>query len=245
MRAAGIEPVVVFDGKPPASKSAVTEQRRAERTVATKAINGLKEKIAEAVTEGEREELQIRVTELQRKTPQVSREDRNDVKKFLYAAGVQFVTALGEADDLLASLCSRGDIDAVLSTDMDMLARRVPRLIIPETDDARILSEIRQEDVLRGLGLTYDQFVHACVLMGSDYSERSMTPPRAVDAARGGATTTASALLRGDGVTWETLLSERQREKWALGAPSREPDALAAMATTLGWPAPWISNLNA
>jgi protein-disulfide isomerase-like protein with CxxC motif len=53
----------------------------------------------------------------------------------------------------------------------------------------------------------------------------------------------SAALLRGDGVTWEGLLSAKQRAKWDAGRPTVEPDTLKAMAEKGGWPADWMGTL--
>jgi hypothetical protein len=166
----------------------------------------------------------------------------------LYAAGVLFLNASGEADDLLAALYKKGDITAVLSTDMDMLPRGIGRLILTESADASTLICVHLDRILRILSVTYDQFVRACVLMGSDYSERSMPPPQALLAVTSGRapvdTTESSRCLKGDGVEIVSLMAPSQEEKWKAGAPPTEPEALAALATTFGWPPGWLSTLQ-
>lgn len=61
----------------------------------------------------------------------LSPSERDEVKRFLYAAGCLFVQAVGEADAVLAHFARSGEISAVLSGDMDMLARGVPLLLAP------------------------------------------------------------------------------------------------------------------
>jgi len=132
---------------------------------------------------------------------------------------------------------------------MDMLARGVPLLVIPETADTSVLTQIRLDDVLTGLGLTYPQFVDACMLMGSDYSGKdwvSVDPKEAVTRAKRGASLPSEmehgvALLTGSGIVWEDIVSEKQRAKWLLGRPVPEPENLTTFAT--GWPADWVRTL--
>ena len=265
MRRAGVEPIVVFDGKPPVAKQEVTTERRTARQAAQKEMTEMHEAIAAKERDGKMNEslrasMLTRVDELQRKTPVIAISEKDEIKQFLYAAGVMSLTASGEADDVLAYLCRTGVIQAVLSTDMDMLARGVPRLILPETNDATTLTEISLMGILSSLRLTYEQFVDACVLMGSDYTGkawRSIEPRMAVEAAARGvvwtamdvsgavcdALVTSAALLRGEGVTWEGLLSEKQRTKWNAGRPAVEPDTLKAMAEKGGWPVDWMGTL--
>ena len=248
LRAAGIEPVIVFDGRPPVAKSPVTERRREARASARAEVAAAEAAIAERpeMSEMERAEHEIRAAEATARAPTVVRGDRDRLKQFLYAAGVLFVTPNGEADDLLALLARQGLVSAVVSTDMDMLARGVKRLVVPDVPDASVLTEYSLDAVLAGLRLTYRQFVDACELMGSDYSSSRYEPAVAVEAARRGVWDISGAefdvgtrLLRGDGVTIESLLAESQLAKWAAGAPPRELDALARFCTEEEWPAQW------
>lgn len=257
MRAAKIEPIVVFDGKPPSVKSDTLEQRRAIRNVALKEISDIQTELKDSIlSEKERAEREVRVSELQAKAPQVSSRDRDDIKRFLYSCGVLFITASGEADDILAYLARGGHVHAVLSTDMDMLARGVPLLIIPETNDATVLTELRLDAALSDLHIRYDQFVRACVLMGTDYMGhgwKTMEPRFAVEAVKRSDSWVdisgceqldkAVELLRGDYIKWNDLLSETQHEKWRTGAPPREPGNLEAICSENGWPSDWFNTL--
>jgi hypothetical protein len=258
MRRFNIQPIVIFDGRPPSAKSDVTEKRREDRAQVRQSMATLATELsATGLTSSERFDKEGQVAALQAKTPIVNRCDRDELKRFLYAAGVLFVTASGEADDLLAYLARGRHIDAVVSTDMDMLARGVPLLIVPDTADTSVLTEIALSSVLSALRLTQSQFLDACLLMGSDYSPsraKRYEPAVAVEAARKGlwdisggsfiVSAVAAGLLRGDGVTLDTLLSEPQRAKWEAGAPARELGAMAAMAAEAGWPLDWLALLS-
>lgn len=254
LRQAGVEPVMVFDGRPPAAKAEVLTRRREVRAAVEEEIAVIAA-APEPTTTAERDARETRVAELQARAPTVGRCDRDELKQLLYAAGVLFVSATGEADDLLGWLARQGEVSAVVSTDMDMLARGVPLLVVPGTDDATVLSGVELAGVLGALRLTYRQFVDACMLMGSDYSAglggRRWTPAVAVEAARrgvwdvsGAAFDVGAGMLRGDGVTWEGLLVESQRAKWAAGAPAREPAGVATFAEREGWPGAWVAVLG-
>ena len=258
MRSARIEPVVIFDGKPPSTKAETLEQRRAVRESAMQELEEIQEGLkATDLSEVERAEREVRASELQAKAPRVSAKDRDDIKKFLYSAGVLFITASGEADDILALLARRGDIAAVVSTDMDMLARGVPLLVVPETHDATVLTGIFLSAALSDLRLTYEQFVRACVLMGTDYMGRdwkTIEPRFAVEAVRRDASWNnmgfepeicaqlerAANILQGEGVHWEDMLSESQHVKWTAGAPAKEPENLDVFCIANGWPTDWF-----
>ena len=251
LRQARVTPIVVFDGKPPAAKAEVVEQRRTVRVAAHREITELRA-LPEPTTEKERGERENRVVELQKKAPVVTGGERDEIKQFLYSCGVRFVTANGEADDLLAFLARAGQLSAVITTDMDFLARGVPNVIVPETPDCSVLTLISLDAVLRALGLTQRQFVEACQLMGSDYSPvgfQRMEPRAALSAASAGVNWAAMdcsgellrgvSLLAGDGVKWGDLVSEKQTQKWLLPLPPVEPAVIGMLAQREEWPTPW------
>jgi hypothetical protein len=252
MKAAGIQPIFIFDGRPPTTKAHVVEQRRTVRLAAQKEMTEIRTDIDNRIMPSdERNRLEERITTLQSQAPQITSNEKDEIKQFLYAAGVLFVTASGEADDLLAYLCRDKQITAVISSDMDMLARGVPQLIIPDTADGTCFTILNMEGILAELSINYRQFVEACMLMGSDYSARgwvSIEPVRAIEMVRrslpmdiSGAVYDGSHLLMGFSVTWDDLLSERQRAKWIEGVPPVEPETLAALCTKYGWPPGWAS----
>lgn len=250
MREWNIEPIVIFDGKAPQSKIVTTEQRRKVRSVVTAEMNDIKEKLKTEDSITIRSNLEHRHSSLQSKAPQISTSDRNVIKQFLHASGTRFVTALEEADDMLSYLCRTGFIQAVISSDMDMLARGVPRLIHPETPDASVFTEISLTDVLEGVHLNYSQFVEACVLMGTDYSIRvSMNPHIALESVRYNKNIQTKineheiAKLKGVGVEWDDIISDFHKTKWDSTILTPEPETLQKMSEIYNWPVVWTSKL--
>lgn len=254
IRRAGAEPVFIFDGRASASKTAVVEQRREARTAARERTAVLEEELATTpdLSEAERGDREVEIAALRLSAPTVRRSAIGEVKRFLYSAGVLGVSAAGEADDLLGWLARNGEVSAIISTDFDMLSRGVPVMLVPDTPDATVWSQFELSTVLAALRLTYDQFVAACTLMGSDYMPRpaGMSVGLAIERARslgaegaledvsGGAAT--AALLRGDGVEWgPVLLDEKQLEKWLSGAPAREVDVMDRLFVENMWPLDW------
>lgn len=252
LRSAGIEPVVIFDGRPPAAKADVIASRRIIREAVAKEISDLRATIVKTTNEVDRASLERKAADAQYRAPQISRDDKDELKQLLYATGILFITATGEADDVLSYLCHHNTIQAVVSTDMDMLARGVPLLVVPETADATVLTEIALNDVLYGLRLTYDQFVIACTLMGSDYTGADWIGKKPADAVQIAAISTdisdkievAARHLRSDDVKWDDIVSEEQRGKWSAGPHPKEPTTLATLAMTHGWPREWMSVLG-
>ena len=232
MRQYGIEPIFVFDGSTPRAKSATVDKRRTIRNVIKTEMRAIQEKLTGSdvgVCAAERSSLERRHDILQKKAPQITSDDRDEVKRFLHGCGVRFITASGEADEVLAFLYRSDEIQAVVSTDMDMLARGVARLIVPESADTTVLSEFSLDILLKQLKLTYSGFVNMCVKMGCDYSAEE-----------------APAILKGVNASWETIVSEKQREKWSsysASSSSSEPDTIATFSDTYRWPCEWTKLL--
>jgi flap endonuclease-1 len=252
MRKAGITPIFIFDGKPPAIKADVLDQRREQRQTAQKELDQLEHELSETdITQMRKAFLEKRVSELKSQVPHVSIGDKDKIKQLLYGAGVLFVSASGEADDMLGYLARTKEVAAIVSTDMDMLARGVQTLVVPETQDATMLSEISTAKILVALQLTYAQFVDACVLMGTDYTNRSfktVPPAVAIDLAKRGVQmpgecAAAVAALRGENVSWTSFLSDIQLERWNAGPPPCEPDTIRSMCQEQGWPITWADYL--
>jgi hypothetical protein len=253
IRRAGAEPIVIFDGRAPAAKREVIERRQVARAAARERVAVLEAEMAARpdMTVAERGEREVEIATLQATAPTVTRVDRDNVKQFLYAAGVLGITAAGEADDLLAWLARTGAVSAVVSGDYDMLARGVPVLVVPETPDTSVCMRIELSAVLSELRITYPAFLVACARMGSDYAAtgRAETPvAAALERARAGDTgddiAAEIAMLRGDDVIWgPRLLDERQMAKWAAGAPSMEPEPMERLFAAHGWPREWRAQL--
>jgi len=262
MKRFAITPIVIFDGNPPSTKTGVIEQRRVQRSTAQDTMKVLSTKMdTVSMSKIQRAFLEKRMKGLRSQAPQITNKEKDSIKQFLYGAGILFLTAAGEADDVLAYLSREQTIQAVVSTDMDMFPRGVQTLIVPESNDASLLGEIHTNDILNELHLTYTQFVEACVMMGSDYTDttwKSIQPELAIQIARLRQSWNTvcfdkgivaqlqhgARVLRGESQTWDTIFSESQQYKWMAGAPSPEPNTLSSLCQEHGWPEEWASVLS-
>ena len=177
-----IIPVPVFDGKPPDEKRETIRQRNEARLKNDQKRLQLTTDMetAEMTTE-QRDTLAKEIGSLTASSVYVTTDERDEVKRLLYAAGVLFLNANGEADNVLAYLMRRGELDAVMSNDMDLLARGVHTLLVPERmsvpGDATGWIAYELNSILQHAGLTYLQFLEMCVLMGSDYTNKAKSLP--------------------------------------------------------------------
>jgi 5'-3' exonuclease len=216
LRSLEIEPVCVFDGKTPKEKQGTRSARRRHKE---------------------------RLSEEEQAKQRVGTEDRNQVKQLLYAKGVLSINAEHEADTVLAFLSRHKEIAAVITSDMDFLPRGVAYVILPSQRPLEEWKCAALPRILEAAELSYETFVELCVLMGCDYAPTlpTISYQSAYWMVRRGrkmldvleeqgirtatAWTHAVAVLRGETDRWEEIVSERQREKWAAGAPLAEPDA--------------------
>ena len=103
---------------------------------------------------------------LAKKSIGIEYDDIKKLKKFLDLLKIPYITAKGEADDMMALLYKKGIINACQSDDMDMLPKGCGNLIqISNTG----VSQYLLNEILIELDLTYEQFVDLCILLGSDY----------------------------------------------------------------------------
>lgn len=198
-----IEPIFVFDGKPPSEKKSICSLRRRQKE---------------------------QLSEEDRKKSCIVFEERNEVKQLLYGAGCIYLNATGEADTVLAYMARKGMVAAIVSMDMDFIARGCETLIVPCRDS---WVQYSLQTILQESSFTYDQFVNLCVVLGSDYTPAipSLSYQRVYWSIRYGSHmledilkkegirdtslwNQAAMILRGEADQWSVILSEIQQEKW-------------------------------
>ena len=168
----GITPIYVFDGKPPSEKDLLVIKRKADRLGAVLLKEQLQKSLDAETDLKIRESLLLQIHDLEMHNPILTYETRDEIKKFLYATGTMFVTALAEADSLLAYWYKRNVIDGVVSFDLDFLPRGAVLIVPKQIEEAPGGNWIYYDPVFirRGLRLNEQEFVDFCVLLGSDYT---------------------------------------------------------------------------
>jgi len=167
---AGIKPVYIFDGVPPALKEAEIKRRRAVRE---EAIIRYEEALSRGDYEAARKYAQASAT---LKDYMV-----DDAKRLLRLLGIPYIEAPSEGEAQAAWMTIRGDAWAAVSQDHDALlfgALRVVRNLsvvgrrkLPGKD---VYVEIEPElivldEVLSSLRITREQLIDIAILVGTDY----------------------------------------------------------------------------
>mmetsp|Transcript_18531 Transcript_18531/g.28154 ORF Transcript_18531/g.28154 Transcript_18531/m.28154 type:complete len:431 (-) Transcript_18531:631-1923(-) len=193
----GVRPVYVFDGKPPNIKSGELVKRREKREKAEKALASAKE-------EGNVEEQSKQSKRLVR----AGQKENDDCKKLLGLMGIPVVESPCEAEAQASALCMAGHVWAVGTEDMDALTFKCPVLLRKMTFANASKSDIQQLNyakAIEGLGLTHNEFVDLCILLGCDYC----------DSIKGVGPKTALKLIRAHG-NIETILENIDRKKFTV-----------------------------
>lgn len=159
-----IDIVYVFDGEAPKEKGKVLKERN---TIKDKAIEIYKE---------------TKSIQSYQQSFFITDEIINDTIDFLKKKKIKYVYDENlEADMVCATLVKKKVVDCALSTDWDILVFGSECLLININYEKKYFEYILLKDILKGLDITYDQFVDMIVMSGCDYCERqeNMTLNRA------------------------------------------------------------------
>lgn len=186
---AGIEPVFVFDGRPHPLKAATLKERSERRDRAT-------EEWREAIAEGDMETARRKAQQTSRMTKEV----KSSAKELIGYMGFPVVEAPSDGEQEAAYMCREGAVYAAASQDFDSLLFGTPVLLRNLALTGRrkmpgkeVYREIRTEVIdsgafLAGLGITREQLVDMCILMGTDFNPgiRGIGPKKALKLVRDG-----------------------------------------------------------
>jgi flap endonuclease-1 len=159
----GLKPVFVFDGKPPSFKSGELQKRREKRVKA-------QEQLSKAVEDGNVEEQDKHSKRLVR----AGNKENEECQKLLHLMGVPVVLAPCEAEAQAAALAKSGQVYATATEDMDALTFATPVLLRKMTfanQSKSMVQTMNYQKAIEGLGLTHDEFVDLCIMLGCDYCD--------------------------------------------------------------------------
>lgn len=168
-----ITPIFVFDGKPPAEKQEIINERQIKKAEAKVKYDEQKRKLLEITDEVKRHELEIDMLKLKKKFISIKNSQIREVKELLDAMGVSYYTAEGEADNMCAWLTIKQKVYACLSDDMDMFAFGCPRILRYYNIYKGTMLMYDTKKILKKLKLTQNEFRELCILAGSDYNQKT------------------------------------------------------------------------
>ncbi len=168
---AGIEPSFVFDGKPNELKAGTIEERIARREKA-------KREYEEALAEGDMKKAFSKAQQTARMTPEILETS----KKLIKLMGLPVVQAPSDGEAQAAYMCGKGDVYAAASQDFDSILFGAPLLVRNMTITGRrkvpgkqLYRDVKTEiidskEMLESLGVTREQLVDVCMLIGTDFN---------------------------------------------------------------------------
>ena len=169
--AQGIEPCFVFDGKPHPLKMAILAERKERRDKAA-------DEWEEAIEEGD---LKKAFSKAQQ-TSKMTHEIRESSRELISYLGLPMVEAPSDGEGQAAYMCSKGDVWAAASQDFDSILFGTPTLVrnmtitgrrkMPGKDQYKDVKTeiIDSEGFLKALGITREQLIDVCILMGTDFN---------------------------------------------------------------------------
>ena len=165
-----IIPIFIFDGKAPAEKKELLQQRADDKNLARDEFNALKQQLVEITDNDDKQEITNAMDLLKKQFVTISKSQIQLVKVLIRSYGATYFDAPGEADELCASLVIKNKVWACLSEDMDMFVYGCPRVL-------RYLSLMNQtivlyntEGILHNLDITQKELREICVISGTDYN---------------------------------------------------------------------------
>ena len=159
LKSYGIEPIFIFDGKPPDEKSHVLELRN-------KKVKESKEKMNSTSNLEEK-------MKYEKSTVRITKEYIKDLEELFNKMGIDYIHANGEAEAYAAELCRISYVDAVMSEDMDTLVYDCPMLIRACIDKKckkkDMVTVFNFENIKKDLDMDIQTFTDLCILCGCDY----------------------------------------------------------------------------
>jgi hypothetical protein len=162
--------LLAFDGRAEDGKQWEAQRRREIRDQELKSAEALMELLKDQnLSENERFLIEQRLADHQRKGWTLTREMRLAIKERLFIEKFPIVKAKGEADGFLAAASYVGDLDIVISGDMDLIAMGAQIMWAP-VDDGTHFNEYRRDVILQELKMSDWQFRSMCAICFTEAS---------------------------------------------------------------------------
>jgi flap endonuclease-1 len=156
----GIEPIYIFDGKPPEEKYDCILER--------------KQRSVECIEKMEKTTDPQEKQALEKSSIRMNKSHIDDLKRLFHLMGVSYIQSESEAESYAGELCRIGYVDAVISEDMDTLLYG-PHTLIRSCLDRNVkrkidaISTFNLPQILEDFQMTMEQFTDVCILCGCDY----------------------------------------------------------------------------
>jgi flap endonuclease-1 len=164
----GINPIFIFDGKPPEEKINTITNRRENKLKLHERIMDLK---AQINLEGE-EKITDEITTIEKRIVFVNYDIIQSTKDLLKYMGIPYIDSNTEAEHYCSKLNKVGLVYGVVSEDMDTLACGSNIVFRNFSNRDDMIDVYNLNSILLDTNLTYDSFIDMCILLGNDYNPR-------------------------------------------------------------------------
>jgi 5'-3' exonuclease len=118
------------------------------------------------------EGLRLAIFRYERQTIPITPEYAQKAKEIIRCMGLAQLQAEGEAETLCAYLAVKGEVDAVLSEDTDVLAYGTPLLLSKIDLEEQSVTTLFHKNIQNGLGMNVNEVRDLCILLSCDYNDR-------------------------------------------------------------------------
>jgi len=165
-----IEPIFVFDGKPPIEKNETINNRKNERKLAHVKYEELERQLGNNVNEKERKNIQKDMNKLKRQIVSIKKKDIYNVKELLSNYGIKYINSDGEADELCAYLVNNDICWGCLSDDTDMFVYGCKYVLREINLLNHTVYVYDTNSILSELNITETDFKDILILSSSEYN---------------------------------------------------------------------------
>lgn len=172
----GITPIFVFDGKAPSNKQETIKLRNLEKEEAKIQYENECLKFEKLKNEKERNEIYKKMCLLKTKFVRILKNDIQNVKQLMELLKIQYIEAVGEADDVCAKMVITQQAWACLSEDMDLFVYGCSRVLRNINLTTHNCTFYNLNDILNELNLSLINFREIIILCGTDYNLNDIIP---------------------------------------------------------------------
>lgn len=168
----GIEPLFIFDGKPPEEKKETIEQRKQAKLKMRDKIDELEQKLVDTTDIVEKEELAHEIENIEKRIIYVDKDIVNSTKQLLELMGIDYIHCNCEAEQYCSFLYKKGLVNGVITEDMDTIASGCHYVYRNFSNRVDTITCYSLYDILSELNICYYEFLDLCILLGNDYIAR-------------------------------------------------------------------------
>tara|TARA_Y100000991_G_C21942308_1_gene335842 strand:+ start:224 stop:1228 length:1005 start_codon:yes stop_codon:yes gene_type:complete len=164
-----INPIFVFDGKPPDEKRAKIIERKLIKNKLEKRLNDLRLNISENV---DNTQIYSEIDKIEKKILYVDKTIIDKTIQLLDLMGVAYIQADCEAEHYCSKLSRLSLVDGVISEDTDTLACGSKLVIREFSNKSDYVVCYNTDEILYDMDINYTSFLDMCILLGTDYNPR-------------------------------------------------------------------------